>query len=68
MLKVQIIIGSTRDGRNADSVCRWVLPAAQLHSDFEVETLDLRDWPLPFFQETIATVVILPTRLSLMHS
>ena len=56
MLKLQVIVGSTREGRNADTVCRWFLPIAQSHGAFEVETLDLRDWPLPFFQETIATV------------
>ncbi len=56
MLKLQIIIGSTREGRNADPVCRWFVPATKSHGAFEVETLDLRDWPLPMFQETIATV------------
>ena len=56
MLKLQIILGSTREGRNADAVCRWCVPAAISHGTFEVETLDLRDWPLPMFQETIATV------------
>ncbi len=56
MLKLQIILGSTREGRNADAVCRWFVPTAESHGAFEVETLDLRDWPLPFFQETIATV------------
>lgn len=56
MLKLQIIVGSTREGRNADPVCRWCVPAAMSHGAFEVETLDLRDWPLPMFQETIATV------------
>ena len=56
MLKLQIIVGSTREGRNADPVYRWLLPASQSHGAFEVETLDLRDWPLPMFQETIATV------------
>lgn len=56
MLKLQVIIGSTREGRNADSVCRWFLPITQSHGGFEVETLDLRDWLLPFFQETITTV------------
>ena len=56
MLKLQIIIGSTREGRNADSVCRWFVPMTESHGAFEVETLDLRNWPLPFFQETIATV------------
>ena len=56
MFKLAIIIGSTRAGRNADSVCNWVVPLAQSHGDFDVEVLDLREWQLPFFQETIATV------------
>lgn len=56
MFKLAIIIGSTRTGRNADSVCNWVVPLAQSHGDFDVEVLDLREWQLPFFQETIATV------------
>ncbi len=56
MLKLQIIIGSTRSGRNADAVLRWLIPVAQSCGAFEVETLDLRDWPLPFFEETMATV------------
>jgi NAD(P)H-dependent FMN reductase len=56
MLKLQIIVGSTRTGRNADPVLRWLAPVARAHGAFEVETLDLREWSLPFFQETIATV------------
>jgi NAD(P)H-dependent FMN reductase len=56
MLKLQIIVGSTREGRQADPVLRWLLPVAQAHGAFEVEVLDLRDWPLPFFQETMATL------------
>ncbi|MGA3122093.1 MAG: NAD(P)H-dependent oxidoreductase [Polyangiaceae bacterium] len=56
MLKLQIIVGSTREGRHADSVVHWLTPVAKAHGAFDVEVLDLRDWPLPFFQETIATV------------
>jgi NAD(P)H-dependent FMN reductase len=56
MLKLQIIVGSTREGRHADVVLRWLAPIVQAQGTFEVDTLDLRDWPLPFFQETIATV------------
>jgi NAD(P)H-dependent FMN reductase len=56
MLKLKIIVGSTREGRNADPVLRWITPVIRARADFEVETLDLRDWPLPFFQETIATL------------
>jgi NAD(P)H-dependent FMN reductase len=56
MLKLQVIVGSTRPGRQADAVLRWLMSHAKAHEAFEVETLDLREWPLPFFQETIATV------------
>ena len=56
MLTLQIIIGSTREGRQADSVARWLVPIAKAHGAFDVEVLDLRDWALPFFQETFATV------------
>ena len=56
MLKLQVIIGSTRDGRNADKVLPWLLPLTQAHGAFEVEVLDLREWKLPMFQETLETV------------
>lgn len=56
MLRLQIIVGSTREGRHADAVLRWLAPVAKAHPAFETEVLDLREWPLPFFQETMATV------------
>jgi NAD(P)H-dependent FMN reductase len=54
--KLQIIIGSTRPGRAADLVAPWVIDHAQVHGGFDVEVLDLRDWPLPIFAETFETV------------
>ncbi|HZS42309.1 MAG TPA: NAD(P)H-dependent oxidoreductase [Polyangia bacterium] len=56
MLKLQVIVGSTRPGRSADLVMRWLAPAVRAMGAFEVELLDLRDWPLPIFQETIASL------------
>jgi NAD(P)H-dependent FMN reductase len=56
MPKLQIIIGSTRPGRAADIVAPWVIERADTHGGFEVEVLDLRDWPLPMFAETFETV------------
>lgn len=56
MLKLQLIVGSTRPGRNADRVLRWLEPRSRAQGSFEVETLDLKDWPLPHFQESLATV------------
>ena len=56
MSRLQIIIGSTRPGRAADLVAPWVIDRARNHGAFEVEVLDLRDWPLPMFAETFQTV------------
>lgn len=56
MLKLQLIVGSTREGRNAGAVLNWLLPAIQKMPGFALDVLDLRDWPLPMFQETVETV------------
>lgn len=56
MSKLKIIIGSTRPGRNADHVAPWVIDRAEEHGAFDVEVLDLRDWPLPIFEETLETI------------
>lgn len=51
-----MIIGSTRPSRAVDGVAPWVLNRAREQPEFEVESLDLRDWPLPFFQEHPGTI------------
>src|SRR5438552_4003157 len=56
MLNLKIIIGSTRPGRAADRVIPWITATFREHGDFDVDVLDLRDWPLPLFGETFATV------------
>lgn len=56
MSKLKIIVGSTRPNRNADRVLPWVVARATAHDAFEVEVLDLRDHPLPIFQETFETI------------
>jgi NAD(P)H-dependent FMN reductase len=56
MSKLQVIVGSTREARNADRVVPWVTDRAIRHEAFEVEVLDLRDWPLPIFSEHIGTL------------
>jgi NAD(P)H-dependent FMN reductase len=56
MLDLKIIIGSTRPGRAADLVAPWVIDRTRAHGGFSVDVLDLRDWPLPMFTETVHTV------------
>ena len=49
--KIGIIIGSTREGRFADHPAQWIKAQAEKHGAFDVELIDLRDYPMPFFDE-----------------
>ena len=49
--KIGLIIGSTRPTRFADKPAQWMLKQAQARGDMDVELIDLRDHPLPFFDE-----------------
>ncbi len=49
--RIAVIIGSTRPTRFADVPAQWMLKQAQARSDLEVELVDLRDHPLPLFEE-----------------
>ena len=46
---IQVIVGSTREGRFAERVAHWVLENLRTREDIEVELVDLREHPLPFF-------------------
>src|SRR5580693_3923820 len=50
-LKIAIIIGSTRPGRNGEAVAKWVNEIAQKRSDAEFELVDIRDFNLPLLDE-----------------
>lgn len=52
MTKIAIIIGSTREGRVTDRLATWVTEEVKKHA--EVENIDLKDYPLPFFEEAIS--------------
>jgi NAD(P)H-dependent FMN reductase len=53
MIKLMIILGSTRQGRLGDKVASWVQEQAATLSDVEIDFVDLRDIKLPFFNEPI---------------
>ena len=50
-LKIQVIIGSTRQGRFSENPARWIYEEASKRPGLNVELVDLRDYPLPFFDE-----------------
>lgn len=53
MLKLAIIIGSTRPGRVGEAVGRWVHDLAQKRRDAEFELVDIKDFNLPLLDEPI---------------
>ena len=51
MIKTAIVIGSTRPGRKAEAVARWVYEIAKKRDDAEFEIVDIKDFNLPLFDE-----------------
>lgn len=50
-LKIQIILGSTREGRHGKKVADWIKDLAEKRTDFEAEFIDLRDWGINFIND-----------------
>ncbi|HJT98471.1 MAG TPA: NAD(P)H-dependent oxidoreductase [Rhodanobacteraceae bacterium] len=50
-LRIGVIVGSTRTGRFADRPAEWLMKLAARRTDVAFELVDLRDYPLPFFDE-----------------
>jgi NAD(P)H-dependent FMN reductase len=53
MIKLAIIIGSTRPGRKAEDVARWVLDIATKRGDAEFELVDIKAFKLPLLDEPV---------------
>jgi NAD(P)H-dependent FMN reductase len=53
MIRIGIIIGSTRPGRKAEAVARWVHGVATRRSDAEFELVDIKDFDLPLLDEAM---------------
>jgi NAD(P)H-dependent FMN reductase len=53
MIRIAIILGSTRPGRNGEAVARWVADVASTRSDAQYELVDLKQWNLPLLDEPV---------------
>ena len=52
--RIKVILGSTRQKRFGDKPAYWICEEARALRDVEVECLDLRDYPMPFFDEPMS--------------
>lgn len=53
MLRIAIILGSTRPGRRTEPVARWVLDQARQRGDAEYELVDIAEFDLPLLDEPV---------------
>src|SRR5688572_29302293 len=53
VIKIAIILGSTRPGRNGEAVARWVYEVAKKRIDAEFEYVDIKDFNLPLLDEPV---------------
>ena len=51
MTTISVIVGSTRQGRFSEKPAQWILQLLQKRDGIEARLLDLRDFPMPFFDQ-----------------
>jgi NAD(P)H-dependent FMN reductase len=56
MIKIGIIIGSTRPGRKAEVVASWAYDIARQRKDADFELVDIADFNLPLLDEPIPAI------------
>jgi NAD(P)H-dependent FMN reductase len=49
--RLAIVVGSIRPNRFADHAATWIHEIAKARDDFDVELVDMRDYPMPLFAE-----------------
>src|SRR6266704_946510 len=53
MMTISVIIGSTRQGRFSEKPAQWILQELRKREAIEARLLDLRDFPMPFFDQPL---------------
>jgi len=57
---IGIVVGSTREGRFSERAAAWFHKIAARRTDLSVEIVDLRDYPMPFFDEPASPAWVAP--------
>jgi NADPH-dependent FMN reductase len=51
MTVISVFVGSTREGRFSEKPAHWILQHLKKRDDVDAHLLDLRDFPMPFFDQ-----------------
>jgi NAD(P)H-dependent FMN reductase len=54
--RIAIIIGTTRATRFSEKPAKWIHGVAAARGDMSVELIDLREYPMPFFDEVASNM------------
>jgi len=60
-LKIAVVLGSTREGRNGAAVADWIVQKGADRTAATYELVDLRDYPMPFFAAPVSPAYAPPT-------
>ena len=53
MTVISVIVGSTREGRFSEKPAKWILQHLKKRDGIDTRLLDLRDFPMPFFDQPV---------------
>src|SRR5258707_8186964 len=53
MTVISVIVGSTREGRFSEKPAHWILQHLKKREGVDARLLDLRDFPMPFFDQPV---------------
>ena len=53
MIVISVIVGSTRQSRFSEKPAQWIFQQLQQCGDVDARLLDLRDFPMPFFDQAV---------------
>ena len=65
MTVISVIVGSTREGRFSEKPARWILQHLKKREGLDARLLDLRDFPMPFFDQPVPPAM--PGRAAFEH-
>ena len=65
MTTISVIVGSTRQGRFSETPARWILQHLKQRDGLHARLLDLRDYPMPFFDQPLPPAM--PGRPAFQH-
>jgi len=54
MVTISVIVGSTRQGRFSEKPAQWIFQHLQKRDGMDAQLLDLRDFPMPFFDQAVS--------------